>query len=279
MKKHRIKWLKNLFFTFKVAAVLAVFVAIGWAVFQYAYNASLPQAELLEPIRLPEVVSPLSGVLKTPILMYHQIRVKNNDYYSVSPEMFTQQMQWLKDNDYQVVSYSEFYLALTSSSTLPEKSVVISFDDGYRNQFTAAYPILKQFGYPAIFFPYTRDINNKRGFMTWEMLRELAGNGMEIGSHTVTHRRMDKLNERDLNFEINESKAVLEENLHEPVLYFCYPYGIFTESVGEAVAKAGYLSAVTVRTKIGNDKKDGPFFVARVRVDNNLQSFIQRVSQ
>jgi len=266
------------FFIFKVIAVLAVFVGAGFAVYLSSLNIGQP-AELLGPIPMPELADSPSGSLPTKILMYHHIRsTKIRDYYSVSPQVFEEQLQWLKNSGYTVVSYSAFYRALTTTSTLPEKSVVITFDDGYRDQYSQALPILQKFGYPAIFFPYTRDIG-KRAFMTWDMLRALQAAGMEIGSHSVSHPRMDRLDERDLMWQTRHSKEVLQKELGREVEHFCYPYGLYSYDVVRSVVDAGYLSAVTVRTDLEINKKDGPYFVPRARVDNNLEALIAIVSR
>ncbi|MFA7654163.1 MAG: polysaccharide deacetylase family protein [Candidatus Magasanikbacteria bacterium] len=273
------KQLKKIFLTIKILIVVVVITGAGFIVYNHFYDASTPPAEFLDPIRLPEIKTPFFGILKTRILMYHQIRSsKFNDYYSVSPQIFEQQMQWLQDNDYEVISYTEFYLALTSSSTLPDKSVVLTFDDGYRNQYTQALPILQKFGYPAIFFPYTRAIG-KRTFMTYDMLRDLQMAGMEIGSHSVSHKRMIKLTYEQMFYEAADSKRVLEKYLDESVNFFAYPYGLYNLEVLRAVKLAGYQSALTTRWFNYSNKKDGPYFAPRLRVDNNLESFIQVISQ
>ena len=250
-----------------------MFCAAGFAVYLSSLNIGQP-AELLGPIPIPETANAPTGKLPAKILMYHHIRsTKIRDYYSVSPQIFEEQMQWLKNSGYTVISYSDFYHALTSTSTLPEKSVVLTFDDGYRDQYTQALPILQKFGYPAMFFPYTRDIG-KRAFVTWDMLRTLLAVGMEIGSQSVSHPRMDRLDERDLMWQTRHSKEVLQKELGKEVEHFCYPYGFYSYEAVRAVVDAGYLSAVTVRTNLDINKKDGPYFIPRARVDNSLESMI-----
>jgi peptidoglycan/xylan/chitin deacetylase (PgdA/CDA1 family) len=258
--------------------MVGAFVGAGFAVYRSTIYVN-PPAETLDPILMPEQLHYPSGVLKTKILMYHRMRApKAGDRYSVSPAVFRVQMQWLRDNGYEVISYDRYYQALISTSSLPDKSVVISFDDGYRDQFRSAYPILREFGYSAIFFPYTRDIG-QHDFMTYEMMRELIGAGMEIGSHTVTHPWINRMSSDDIERELENSKIALEANIGIRVNHFCYPFGWYNAEIVRAVQSAGYLSAVTVRALTSYDKKLGPYFVPRVQIENSLKSFVARVTR
>ncbi len=268
------RWVKKIFIGFKVTAGLAVLIAVGCAVYWSSFDVGISNGELLEPISMPEQAHYPKGILSAPILMYHNIRdSKLIDYYSVSPRIFKRQMQWLKDNGYRTVSYRQFMETLTGYSNLPGKSVVISFDDGYRNQYDSAFPILKEYGFTAIFFPYTRDID-KKNFFTWDMIAEMKAAGMEIGSHSVNHKRLTKLTREQIMYEAAESKRILENQLGDSVDFFAYPYGLYNLDTVEAVKLAGYMSAATVRPFNYSDKKDGLYFVPRVRVENNLESLI-----
>lgn len=214
-----------------------------------------------------------SGKITVPILTYHHIRNgKPTDNYSVPPEIFDQQMAWLKDNGYQIISYSQFYQTLTSSTTPPEKSVVISFDDGYKDQYVNALPILKKYGYSAIFF-----INyNKIGwwnFMSWDMLKSLLNEKMEIGSHSLSHKNLTDIDLKNAIYSIRQGKLKLEYRLGIPVYHFAYPNGEFSRQIIEEVKNASFWSALSNRGSAVHDRANGPYAISRTHVENNLESF------
>jgi peptidoglycan/xylan/chitin deacetylase (PgdA/CDA1 family) len=120
---------------------------------------------------------------------------------------------------------------------------VITFDDGWRNQFVYGFPIIEKYHYPATYFVFT-DAVNKRGFMTWDNLRVLLDAGMSIGSHTRTHPFLTQVSdEKQLEQEIVESRHILEHKLHIRVDDFAYPFGQFNQHTVALVKRAGYASA------------------------------------
>lgn len=212
-----------------------------------------------------------------PVLMYHHIALKQpEESYYVSPETFKQQMQWLKDNDYHVISYDDFYNRAKSGIPLPDKSAVLTFDDGDEDQYQNAFPILKQFNYPATFYIITARVGGQ-GYMTWEQIAEMAKAGMTIGSHSVNHKEMAKLNVDQLRFELTQSKVILEQHLGIPIKYFCYPGGSYSLQVSAEAKTAGYLSATTTHHAVFHDiKNPGDLFtITRIHIDDEMPSFIQ----
>jgi len=183
-----------------------------------------------------------------PILMYHHI-----DYLSpnaskmwrdltVSPERFEKQAKYLFDNHYQPITFREFIDYLNSGKSLSEKSLIITFDDGWKNQYQYAFPILKKYNFLATFFVVVNYIGGS-SLMSWEELRELLDNGMEIGSHTMNHPNLRTLSEEKLRYEIQNSKIILEEKLGQKILVFAYPYGALDSKVIKAVKDSNYLAA------------------------------------
>jgi peptidoglycan/xylan/chitin deacetylase (PgdA/CDA1 family) len=141
---------------------------------------------------------------------------------------------------------------------------VLTFDDGYRDAYTAAWPVLKKYGFGATFFVITDLIDNPR-YLTKDQIRELAANDMEIGDHSASHSELPALSRAQLQREIVESKAVLERILGGPVLSFCYPSGHNSLAVRQVVQAAGYASAVTVDPGVYRGKGDR-LQIPRVRV-------------
>src|SRR3972149_4438931 len=213
-----------------------------------------------------------------PILSYHHIarRWPQNSYY-VSPEIFDEERAWLKVNGYRVISFDDFYLAARGQGTLPPKPVVLTFDDGNRDQYTNAFPILKKYGLTATFFIIVKGVG--RGGITWEELKELIEAGNIVGSHTINHPNLSKMSPLQLKYELEESKKILEENLGTKINYLNYPGGAFSQRVLEAARDAGYLAAVTTRHRVEQEIKnnDSFFTLPRVHVDDEMPTFIDWV--
>lgn len=178
-----------------------------------------------------------------PILMYHNIEeTEVRKANSVSPESFKRQMQYLRDHGYTVISLHDLVEGIRAGRPAPRKSVVITFDDAYLDNYTEAFPVLKSFAYPAIVF-VPSDLVGTPGYVSWEQLMEMQAGGFVAGSHTRHHvylpdAAVDKQRE-----EIFQSKELLEKRLGEPVLYFAYPSGGFSDEIKDMVREAGYRGA------------------------------------
>jgi hypothetical protein len=139
---------------------------------------------------------------------------------------------------------------LTKGDPLPPKPIVLTFDDGYLGQLTYAYPLLKKFNYPAVFYVHTAFVGAMTGqaHMNWAQLRQLSDEGLiDIESHTVTHPAdMTTLTDEQLHHELFDAKAVLEKNLGKPIVHLAYPVGKRDERVVEVAKAAGYHTATTM---------------------------------
>ena len=196
----------------------------------------------------------------------------------MSPDNFTAQMQWLKDNKYNVISMDDMIAGLNGQKKLPSNPVTITFDDGNDNNYSAAYPILKQFGYTATFFIITGRVGQP-GTMTWAQLKDLAANGMTIGSHTVNHVNLKKANSEVAPRELTDSKAILEKNLGFPVKYFSYPNGGYTDEIANQVQIAGYAAAVTTHRSPMQKVNtiDDNYVLSRIEMNASLSIFTKRL--
>lgn len=141
-----------------------------------------------------------------PILMYHKIG-GGNGRYSVSVEKFAAQMKWLKENGYETVSVDQIAAAVRGQAALPPKPIAITFDDGWRNQFTLAKPILDQYGFKATFYLVTNYLSSTTTFMSWQDVAVLNAEGHWIGSHSVSHASNTRLNAAQLTFEITKAET------------------------------------------------------------------------
>jgi peptidoglycan/xylan/chitin deacetylase (PgdA/CDA1 family) len=193
---------------------------------------------------------PTPDSLRVPILVYHSvIPHKPGDSskqreFDVSPEMFEAQMTYLRDHRIVVVPFEQLVNALQGRGTVPRRAVVISFDDGWENQYVHAFPILRRFGYTATFFVFNSPLGRDDRYLTWDQLREMQKAGMTVGAHTFTHPRLKDLHDpKMLHREIDVSRERLERQLGSPIAFFAYPFGVPTPDVTAAVQAAGFRAA------------------------------------
>lgn len=213
-----------------------------------------------------------------PILLYHHIALKRpqNSYY-VSPAVFAEQMKWLQENDYHIVSLDDFYQAALGDGELPSKPVVITFDDSTKDQYQNGFPILKKYGVTATFFIKLNNIGE--GGMTWGMLREMVHSGMTLGSHSVNHDNMAQMDSETLAYEFEKSKSVIEKETGVPVKYFAYPGGAYNSTTVAYAKYAGYLAAMATRHKVWHkiERTNDLYTLARIHIDDEMPTFIDWV--
>ncbi len=185
-----------------------------------------------------------------PILMYHYVRevdpVQDALGYrlSVTPDVFEQQLLWLKEHGYVTISMAHLTECLNGQRTCPPNAVVLTFDDGYADAATEALPLLLKHGFTATFYVVPGFVG-KPGYMDWEQIRLLHTSGMEIGSHSINHPDLSALDAEAVRVELTESRAIIEAELGVPVRSFCYPAGKYSDTVIELAQAAGYTNAVT----------------------------------
>jgi peptidoglycan/xylan/chitin deacetylase (PgdA/CDA1 family) len=177
-------------------------------------------------------------------------------WYYISEETFSNYLQYLHDHRWHVIDVAAFLQGLDAPDSLPDRAVLITFDDGYQSVFRDALPCLRRFGYPAVSFVPTAFIGGTNSFDNgmepeeiisgWDELRELEESGVSIQSHGVTHRMLSKLSPQEQIDEFRRSKTVIESGLAKPVDIFSFPYGdggLDSKETAEALALAGYRAA------------------------------------
>ncbi len=184
-----------------------------------------------------------------PILVYHIVRPSYPSdnaavrAIAITPETFNAEMSHLRKSGYHIVRFGNLETYFANSTPLPPKPIILSFDDGWSDQFTYAFPILEKYRYPATFFVFTNEIGY-RGALSWNNLRELVASGMTIGDHTRSHPFLTHItNVSTLWNEIDGSKLLLERQLNIRVNEFAYPFGQYNPTIISLVKKAGYKSA------------------------------------
>lgn len=217
--------------------------------------------------------------LRVPILVYHNVqpaaaaRGVRGAELTMRPEVFAEQMQYLEDQHITVISLGALVDALEEKCAVPERSVVITFDDGRVNQYEFAFPVLKKHGYTATFFPFTHAMNRNPRYFTWNQLREMQHAGMTIGSHTHLHVRVDKVRDpKVMHDEITGSRQILRKQLASPTDFFAYPFGAMSPSGDSAVKAAGYRAARSFGGGVWNSARDLPRLRA-IPVTENMAHF------
>jgi peptidoglycan/xylan/chitin deacetylase (PgdA/CDA1 family) len=275
----------------RAAVVLLTVLATGYLV-QLSDQAAVSRApaaarHLIIPVQAQDVtmaasqheyfLSPLEVVpvgrrnITLPILMYHYVRTPpsmRSDWLgyklSVSPAVFTTQMDWLSQHGYHPIDFNDVRAYFAGRQPLPANPVVITFDDGYGDLYTTAYPILAAHGFKAVAYIVT-------GFVGWPhyvsspQIVQMDNNGIEIASHTVNHADLARSSKASVVRELVDSKRWLEHLLGHPVVDFAYPSGMFNAQVVADVAQAGYDTAVTTMSSVDHSAADR-YVWARVRV-------------
>jgi peptidoglycan/xylan/chitin deacetylase (PgdA/CDA1 family) len=247
------------FFTRKkmLFAVLGTMIIVGGASFFFIQThtsirivgTNFKNSEVRYAEISPESLATSTVAIGVPILVYHIVRPSYpTDDQAVkglaqTPEVFEAEMKYLAESGYHVIPFSALEDHISKNTLLPAKPIVISFDDGWGDQFKYAFPILEKYHYTATFFVFTNPIGT-RGFMTWDDLRALRDAGMTIGSHTRSHPFLLKITDPVILWnEIDGSKKTLEKNLGITVNEFAYPFGRYNATTTAIVKKAGYRSA------------------------------------
>jgi len=215
---------------------------------------------------------------KVPILVYHHMSQSDPEGSSglrrltVTADVFAQQMQYLQDNGYHVITFSALADYFDHGKELPTLPVIISFDDGWETQFEYALPSLEKYHYPATFFVVT-DYIGRPGFISWPQLQTLLTDGMRIGSHSRSHPRLTKIKDSTkLWDQIYNSKTILESQLEISVEEFAYPYGAYNPGAAAAVKQAGYRAGRGCCSGIAHTSSD-VFTLKAIMVPNDMEKF------
>jgi peptidoglycan/xylan/chitin deacetylase (PgdA/CDA1 family) len=227
-----------------------------------------------------------TGFQLVPILVYHNIGKDARGRLLLGVDAFSEQMRYLKSNGFRVVSVAEFVEWLHLRRQLPKKTVVLTFDDGYRSFREHAYPVLKELHFTATLFVYTDYVGAGRNALNWDDLKVLAAEGFDVQAHSKSHgdlRRGDHESEasygRRLQAELIEPPRVLAKSVGRPISFLAYPYGRVDDAVLAKVKEQGYHAAFTVR------RESNPAFVDMLRISRSqvyaemtLEQFVKNLN-
>jgi peptidoglycan/xylan/chitin deacetylase (PgdA/CDA1 family) len=205
------------------------------------------------------------------ILMYHRISGFGSPFeakYACPPTVFAGHMKWLRHHDYRLIGLGEAEAYMDNASALPERAVVITLDDGYRDNFENAFRILQRYCVPATLFITTNSVGRMSGWtrtpwpmLTWNQIEKMARGGIDVGSHSVGHLRLTGLSQPEAWDEIADAKQVLESRLCKQVRHFAYPFGAHAPEVRALVRDAGYRLGLS--TTAGRNNRNVDRFALR----------------
>jgi len=219
-------------------------------------------------------------MMRLSLLMYHLVEEPKSPEerrYAVSPHRFGSHMQSLRENGYRAVSLEDVEQHLQGNAQLPDKPVAVTFDDGYLNNYTNAFPILQEHAIPATLFLVVAAVGGRtthwmqtpqstpHALVGWEQIHEMRRANITFGSHTLDHPRLSQLDRDAARVQIRGSKSALEDALGTRVHYFAYPYGDFNDTTLELVREAGYALACTTRPGFNQQDTD-PLLLRRLEV-------------
>lgn len=262
----------------RLVVVILLFVVVvlsSYLVFTRSYHYQYAGLETKEfPISFPVKIdqpsvslAPLTytpvATTSMPILYYHHIRHYNNpsdktgEALSVTPEKFREQMRWLFDRHYVTITPEQLLQLFNGHLILPlgKKPAMVSFDDGYDNMLTEAYPILKEFNFTGLFF-VCPGLLNKPGYLTTQQVKFLDKNGMSFGGHTMTHVDLKQADDATRLREIKGSKDELETLLGHAVISMAYPFGMFNDKTEGITRKVGYTISMSTLPGLTNNHED-----------------------
>ena len=196
--------------------------------------------------------------MQAPVIAYHKIDEPTEDIKLrgafTSPKNFAKQMRYLKKQGFNFYTASELIDFYRTNGFFPTKSIVLTFDDGWKDNYTNAFPILRDLEIKATIFlvpscigqttiKVVGDGENQREHLALEDILEMSKYGIEFGSHTLNHKLLHQIPLSEIKYEVEESKKEIENFLQKPCRVFAYPAGFFTEAAQEAIKRAGYIAA------------------------------------
>jgi peptidoglycan/xylan/chitin deacetylase (PgdA/CDA1 family) len=244
----------------------------GWLIAEFNHIKTLTAGQ--------ELIIPLfsfnKGGLKSegyqtvPVLSYYRLSKNKPSKIAITQDDFKAQMKYLKTNGYHVITLDQLLGFLDYKEQIPEKSVVITFDDGWISVYDIAFPILKEYDFPATIFIYTDFVGGGKA-MSWKHIKELSEAGFDIQCQTKTHRNLTVLKNKEsfreyfdsLEMEISYPKKMIETKLNKECNCLAYPYGKTNNLVIAMLKKHGYRAAFTV------DNQSNPFFIDKYKISRS----------
>ena len=201
-----------------------------------------------------------------PVLYYHSVKESADNEVTITPEMLKTQLKYIKDEGYTTLTLSELKNYLLNNSPIPKKSIIITFDDGYMDNYNNAFPILKDFNMVATIFCITSKLDGSF-YLSKDAINEMSSYGIDIQSHTVNHHHLNKMTYDEQLTEIKESKKTLESITGKKVDSIAYPFGDFNNDSIKAAKYAGYTLGFTTKRGL-SDRDDNLLKLDRIYISS-----------
>jgi peptidoglycan/xylan/chitin deacetylase (PgdA/CDA1 family) len=240
-----------------------------------------------------EKLFPTKGVI---ILLYHQITPKINEKnvkMAVSPELFARQMAYVAKKHYPVISLNDFFVYQAKNIPFSSRHIILTFDDGFKDNYLYALPILKKYNFKATIFLSTDFIGSAARyspkldswtmekekaedsfclFLSWNEIKDMARQGIDFGSHTCSHPYLTRIPSLEAEQEIKKSKKIIENNLGQKIKFFSYPFGEFNKKIEGMVKRAGFSGACTAYPGGINNILSNPYSLVRHGISGNVSN-------
>ena len=201
-----------------------------------------------------------------PVLYYHSVKESADNEVTITPEMLRAELKYIHDEGYVTLTISQLKAYILNNSSIPEKSILITFDDGYMDNYYNAFPILKDFNMVATVFCITSELDGSY-YLSKDAIKEMSAYGIDIESHTVNHPHLNKMDYNKQLEQLTKSKKALEEITGKEINSIAYPFGDFNDDSLKAAKDAGYTLGFT--TKLGlSDRSDNPFTLDRIYISS-----------
>lgn len=211
-------------------------------------------------------VTLVNNSLGIPVLYYHSVNSSESNEVIISPEKLRSQLQYIKDQGYITLTIDQVNDYILNNVKIPEKSILITFDDGYMDNYTEAFPILKELNMTATIFCITSSLDGSY-YMSHDAIKEMYDYGISIQSHTVNHLHLDTLSYDEQLEELTKSKAELESIIGNEVISIAFPFGDYNSDTVKAAKEAGYKLAFTTNQGLSN-QKTSPLELNRIYISS-----------
>lgn len=211
-----------------------------------------------------------------PVLMYHKIGPDKDNDAVIREDLFKEQMKFLKDHGYHTLTMQQLYDYVKDGKPVPVKPVVLTFDDGYADTYSIAYPTLKEYGFVATVYLNPGDMGTR---LTWEQAKEMNENGLEIASHGFMHKEMAEMTNAEQKDNIVKAQQAFQEKMSFSPKWFCYPYSSYNAYTLKAMKEEGLLMATTMKSGWVH-QGDDLYQIKRIWIGNavDLKHFEERIT-
>jgi peptidoglycan/xylan/chitin deacetylase (PgdA/CDA1 family) len=193
-----------------------------------------------------------------PVLNYHQINNEDHNALTLSGKEFEAQINYLYREGYTAISPDQLADYLQYDKKLPSNPVLITFDDGYGDNYQVAYPILQKYHFTATIFVITDFVSHYNKYLTWNQIKEMSDNGLSFEDHTLSHISLPKASDEEISNQLVKSKEALEWRIGRKVEYLAYPGGEYGQRVIQLTKDAGFRAAFTVN--FGRDRVNSTLY-------------------